>query len=194
MGATYDRILAAESGFARRVALGVIVRRPLRPMLQLIPGMFIIDFLRRNAAIRKYSRFYLPPRKAALDAARDIVEGLDREEAVKEAEETARTWLDGHGLSGGTVRSALNDLVREMIEHDLRLLRADGATYPHLVRAAYGTGGAYRSFLSRLAERERAFVRSLSDAVGDEEARGQLELEQKTAEEQREKEADAVFL
>jgi hypothetical protein len=194
MGATYDRILAAENGFARRVALGVIVKRPLRPMLQLIPGMFIVDFLRRTSAIRRYARFYLPPRKAALDAARDIVDGTEREEAFREAEDAALAWLDNHGVSGEEVRRALTTLLEEAIEHDIRLLGADGGTYDELVRSAYGSLGAYRSFLARLSERERAFVGALSDAVGDEEAHRQLLEEQETAEEQREKEADAVFL
>jgi hypothetical protein len=194
MGAAYDRILAAETGFARRVALGVIVKRPVRPLLQIIPGMFIVDFLRRTAAIRRYARFYLPPRKAALDAARDRVNGLDREEALKEAGVTARAWLESHGVPGEEARQALAGLMEEMVEHDLRLLRSEGATYPDLIRTAYGSLGAYRTFLSRLAERERAFIGALSNAVGDEEARRQLEEEQETAEEQREKEADAVFL
>lgn len=194
MGATYDRILAAENGIARRVALGVIVKRPVKPLLQLIPGMFIVDFLRRTAAIRKFSRFYLPPRKAALDAARQISEGLDREEAMAGAEGAVRAWLDSHGLPGEEVRGTLIDLVKELVEHDIRLLQAGGATHPDLVRTAYGSRAAYRRFLFRLAERERAFVGAVADAVGDEEARRQLEEEQETAEEQRDKESDAVFL
>ncbi|MCF8062558.1 MAG: NF038143 family protein, partial [Deltaproteobacteria bacterium] len=156
MGDRYDLILAAESGFARRAALGVIVRRPVKPLLQLIPGMFIFDFLRRTSAIRKFSRFYLPPRRAALDAARDIENGLSREEAVEDAEEKARTWLDSHGLSGEEVRRTLIDLVHEMIEHYVRLLQAGGESYPDLVRTGYGSRGAYRSFLARLANLERA--------------------------------------
>ncbi len=166
----------------------------MKPLLQLIPGMFIFDFLRRNSMIRKYSRFYLPPRVTALDAARDLANGLDREAVLKDAREKAGVWLDTHGLTGSDVRQSLFDLVELLIEHDLLLLRSEGETVQDLVRRAYGSRGAYRSFLDRLAERERAFIGAVSEAVGEEEASRQLQEEQDTAEAQREKEMDAVYL
>ncbi|HUT72765.1 MAG TPA: NF038143 family protein, partial [Desulfatiglandales bacterium] len=66
MKTKYDMILSAEGSFARTVALGVVVRRPLTAWHYLIPGMFLIDFLRRSAEIRKYSEHFLFPRRQAL--------------------------------------------------------------------------------------------------------------------------------
>ena len=73
----YDLILNAEAQFAREVTLGAIVARPPSAWSYLIPGMFIIDFLRRGSAIRKYTRHFMFPRKLALDAARAVSHGED---------------------------------------------------------------------------------------------------------------------
>ena len=55
----YNMILAAEEQFAREVTLGVIVTRPLTVWHYIIPGMFIIDFLRRGSAIRRYNKHFI---------------------------------------------------------------------------------------------------------------------------------------
>ena len=65
----YNIIVNAEEQFAREVTLGVIVTRPLTAWYYIIPGMFIIDFLRRGSAIRQYTKHFMFPRKLALDAA-----------------------------------------------------------------------------------------------------------------------------
>jgi hypothetical protein len=44
----YKMILMTEEKMAREVTLGVIVTRPLTVWHYIIPGMFIIDFLRRG--------------------------------------------------------------------------------------------------------------------------------------------------
>ena len=70
----YDLILSAEEQFAREVTLGAIVARPPSAWFYLIPGMFIIDYLRRGSAIRKYTRHFLFPRKLAVYAARAVIQ------------------------------------------------------------------------------------------------------------------------
>lgn len=194
MGAAYDLILAAENGFARRVALGVIVKRPVKPLLQLVPGMFIFDFLRRTALIRKVARFYLPPRKAALNAARDIASGTDRREALDRARETLQPWLAAQGLGGIEAHGDLRALVEALVDHDLRLLETGGASHPEMIRSAYRTRKAYRAYLSELAGLERAFLGKAVAAIEDDAAGRQLEEEQDEAEAQRDREVDAVFL
>ena len=73
----YQMILAAEEQFAREVTLGVIVTQPLTAWYYIIPGMFIIDFLRRGSAIRRYTKHFIYPRKLALEAARVSCESED---------------------------------------------------------------------------------------------------------------------
>ena len=71
----YNLILSAEEQFAREVTLGAIVAKPPSAFFYLIPGMFIIDYLRRGSAIRKYSKHFMFPRKLAVDAALSIIQG-----------------------------------------------------------------------------------------------------------------------
>ena len=64
----YKMILMTEEKMAREVTLGVIVTRPLTVWHHIIPGMFIIDFLRRGSALRRYTNHFMFPRKLAIDA------------------------------------------------------------------------------------------------------------------------------
>ena len=55
----HNMILAAEEQLAREVILGRIVKRPMAVWSYLIPGMFIIDYLRRGSAIRLYTKHFM---------------------------------------------------------------------------------------------------------------------------------------
>lgn len=190
----YRIILDAEASVARRVALGVIVKRPVKPLLQLIPGMFIIDFLRRTGKIRRFTRFYLPPRQQTLDAARALAGGEKKEAVLADLERKLQIWLDMQRLSGEAVLQALSALTGFLVEHYKRLLEADGEFYPSLVQAAYGSKAAYRAFLDGLYERERAYIQAISERFeGRESIQRQLIEEQIEAEEQRNKEIDGIF-
>ena len=74
-----DIIMNAEEQFAREVTLGVIVTRPLTAWHTIIPGFFIVDFLRRGSAIRQYTKHFMFPRKLALDAAVAVTREEDKE-------------------------------------------------------------------------------------------------------------------
>ena len=80
-------ILGAEESFARRVVLAEIVTRPVKPLLQLIPGMFIFDFLKRTTEIKRYSQYFLFPRKLAMDLSLQIIDGEQKENTLLLAEE-----------------------------------------------------------------------------------------------------------
>ena len=71
-------ILAAEEQFAREVILGIIVSRPVSIWKQFIPGMFIIDFLQRTGEIRRFTRYFMFPRKIALTSALTFINGEDK--------------------------------------------------------------------------------------------------------------------
>ena len=87
----YHIILQAEQQFAREVTLGVIVTRPLTVWHTLIPGFFIIDFLRRGSAIRQYTRHFIFPRKLALDAALTEMQAENKKPAVADVADHVRT-------------------------------------------------------------------------------------------------------
>jgi hypothetical protein len=90
----YKMILMAEEKFAREVTLGVIVTRPLTVWRNLIPGMFIVDFLRREGALRKYTEYFLFPRKLAIDAAQALARGEEAAALFSHIEYDTTGWLN----------------------------------------------------------------------------------------------------
>ena len=188
-------ILNAEETFARRVALGAIVRRPVKPLLQLIPGMFIIDFLKRTHEIRRYSRYYLFPRKTALEAASRTVPGETVDDGSDGIQDRTRAWLEAASLYSEAARSALEAMIGLLTEHYTRLLMADGDSYGDLVRGAYGTRMQYQAFLKELCSLEGAFDEALVDGAEDRAPIEQrLQEERRQVEEQRQRDTETIFL
>src|SRR5512135_1059846 len=99
----YDKkkalILDGEESFARAVALGVVVKRPLSPWHFILPGMFLFDFLRRSSETRRYSDLFLFPRKLALNGTLNILSGEDREDILSRIEDKMKLWLASLNLS-----------------------------------------------------------------------------------------------
>ncbi len=95
-----DIIMNAEEQFAREVTLGVIVTRPLTAWHYIIPGMFVIDFLRRGSAIRQYTKHFMFPRKLAMDAAAAVAvtREKDKEALNCRIREGISRWLESLNL------------------------------------------------------------------------------------------------
>ncbi|MFZ7111163.1 MAG: NF038143 family protein [Desulfatiglandales bacterium] len=194
MESKYQIILGAEESFARVVALGVQVTRPSSVWHYLIPGIFIFDFLKRNAEIRKYSFHFLFPRKSALTTARGILRGEPREDALSRAEREIRSWLESlHLVSESIVRSQ-TAAVELLVEHYHRLLAAKGETFEDLMVDAYGIRETYEAFLSRLVAAEEAVDNALKERFRDnEKVRDRLEAEKSQLKEQRRKQTNRIF-
>ncbi|MBI4879450.1 MAG: hypothetical protein HY812_07280 [Planctomycetes bacterium] len=62
-------ILEAEAQLARRIALSLYVAKPRPLWQQAVPGMFLVEFLRRTHWIRRFQETYLSPRRRALAGA-----------------------------------------------------------------------------------------------------------------------------
>lgn len=84
MDKKHKAILDEEESFARAVALGVHVKRPLSTWHFLLPGMFIFDFLRRSIEIKRYGDLFLFPRKLALNGALEMIKGEDKKISFQE--------------------------------------------------------------------------------------------------------------
>lgn len=190
----YNHILKAEESFARRVALGVITKRPVKPLFQLIPGMFIFDFLKRNHEIRRYSQYYLPPRKLALDVARDIVIDNNKDETLQDVEGKTRVWLETQGLYDSNTNQSLIAVVHFLIEHYVKLIQANGESYNDLVKNAYSLQGNYEVYLDQLASLEKEFTQAVSKKLGDmDDIRHKLFIEHEEADNQRKREIEPIF-
>jgi len=187
-------ILAAEESFARAVALGLIIKRPLSSWHFLIPGMFIFDFLRRSAAIRRNSALFLFPRKLALDAAHALYDGKQQRTRLAETEEALKEWLTSLQLYSLRMHQTHMEQIRGLIDHYSRLLDVQGKDYRHLVRNAYKTRKNYRTALSQLASLEREVDEAIAELEGNSpEGWRRLRAEQEQVEVLRAKELSRIF-
>ncbi len=188
-------ILDAEETFARRVALGAIVRRPVKPLLQLIPGMFIVDFLNRTREIRRYTRYYLFPRRTALEKASRAIRGETGEDTRNDIQRKTRAWLEAAALYSEAAQQALEEVVSLLAEHYTRLLGSVGGSHGDLVRAAYETRFQYQAFLKELGSLEGALDEALAHGAADRPGLEQrLQEERHQIEEQRKRDTETIFL
>jgi hypothetical protein len=190
----YQIVLSAEEDFARKVALGVIVTKPLTVWHYLIPGMFIIDFLRRGSVIKRYSDHFIFPRKVAIEVARDIMHGAQKDDRMSKAEKEIKGWLNSLEFYSVALESAQIEIVKSLVEHYRTLFMAEGDSYSTLIRNAYGERGKYEAHLSRLTSLEMEVDKAIIETLGDSEGlRQRLVAEQQQLEKMRGKAVEEIF-
>ena len=190
----YNLILSAEEQFAREVTLGAIVARQPSAWLALIPGMFIIDYLRRGSAIRKFAKHFMFPRKLAVDAARAIIQGEDEASVRSNVEKDTGAWLSGLSLYSEELLKAHLALLDVLIEHYSALLNAEGDSYYLLVGAAYQNRGNLQSCLENITTAENEVDRQVIEHVGaNEKIKDKILIEQQQIAKRRDKLLEAVF-
>ncbi len=163
----YHLIVAAEEQFAREITLGVIVQRPMTVWHYIIPGMFIIDFLRRGSAIRQYTTHFMFPRKLALDAARALMEEQDKTSVTSQIEDNISTWLNSLKLYSQELLQAQVVVVELLMDHYLKLLKADGDTYLFLIKNAYQNRENFKALIYQLTSAEEEVDRKIIEKVGE---------------------------
>ncbi len=190
----YDTVLFAEEEFARGVALGVLVKRPITPWHVLIPGMFILDFLRRSSEIKRYSNLFLFPRKLALALALDTSKGEKMKNGILRAEEEIRQWLTSLQLYSGGLQREQMKVICLLFDHYSKLLNAEGKSYHSLVRNAYKTRENYEAYLHQLASVEKRVDQVIAEIRGEtQDIWDRLQAEQVQVEELRKKEIERIF-
>jgi hypothetical protein len=150
-----ELILKSEALFAREVALGAAATRPLKSWCYLIPGMFIIEFLRRQKAIRQFSQAYLFHRRQALYCAKAAMDGIGREQLDDQCKSHVAQWPgDNHGTAAES-RALQFQVIELLIPHYQKLLATRGSTYPQLLANAYPERKGLEQFFERLYRLER---------------------------------------
>jgi len=191
---TYRIILEAEESFARAVALGVVVKKPLTPWHFIIPGMFIFDFLRRNSETRRYSELFLFPRRSALHGTLDVLKGDDRKQVLSRVEEDIRQWLMSLKLYSERLLRGHMEQIHLLIDHYIKLFQVEGNSYPELVRNAYKTQDQFMGYLQRLVAAEQEVDAAVAEIHGKTpEIWERLRAEQVQVEALRKKEAEHIF-
>lgn len=190
----YDIILNAEQQFAREVTIGVLYLRPLSAWHYLIPGMFIIDFLRRGSAIRKYTETFMFPRKLALHAARDLSGGETRAAIDPHLETEIKRWLAALQLDAPDLVRAQKETVDLLIDHYVKLLQAEGESYDDLIQNAYSSRETFEIHLREMTAAENEVDRAILARVGDDPAvKEKLQLEARQVENRRRKILEDIF-
>jgi hypothetical protein len=190
----YDIITHAEEQFAREVCLGVVYLRPLSVWHYLIPGMFIIDFLRRGSIIRKYTETFMFPRKLALEGARSLSAGETRAVIDSHLEGEIKNWLTAHRLDHQDLVQAQKETVDLLMNHYLKLLQAEGESYYDLIEHAYSSRENFEAHLQQIAAAENNVDQAILGKVGDNPVvKEKLQLEARQVENRRRKILEDIF-
>ena len=190
----YDIIVEAEQQFAREVTLGVIVARPLTAWHTIIPGFFIIDFLRRGSAIRQYTKHFMFPRKLAMDAAVAEMQAESKEPVSSDLADHIRIWLESLKLYSPDLVKVHLVLTELLAAHYLKLLTAEGDTYYLLIEQAYQKRDNFIQFIETITSAENEVDRQVIEQLGGQEnVREKILAEQQQIAKRRQKILEEVF-
>jgi hypothetical protein len=164
----FDLILKSEELFAKQVALGVVVTRPLKSRLYLIPGMFMVEFLRRQRSIRRYTDYYMYPRRQALTGAKAILEGAEPEQVLTRIAAAMQQRLASGSVRQTDLHTHQMHIIDILITHYQKLLTASGTDYIQLLRSAYRDRATLEKVLKRLDALERESDCYMPESVMDE--------------------------
>lgn len=194
MAEKYDLILSAEERFAREVAIAVIVTAPVSVWHCLIPFMFIFDFLRRQTTTRRYTEYFMFPRKLAINAARDILEGLDKADNLSGIGPEVEARLNRIELYSPAIHQRQMEVIDILVDHYLKLLKASGDTYEELIKNTYGNRHDFVAFIGQLAESEESLNKAILERVGgNERVREKILAERDQVKRLTEKKVDQIF-
>ncbi len=190
----YNIIVGAEQQLAREVTLGVIVTRPVTVWHYLIPGFFIIDFLRRGRAIRQYTKHFMFPRKLAMDAAAAEMQGENNASMRSDLEDNTGIWLGSLKIYSPDLVKAHLELIEILAAHYLKLLNAEGDTFNLLIEHAYQNSDNFEQFIKTVTTAENEVNRQVIQQLGgNEKVKEKIEAEQQQIAKRRHKILEEVF-
>jgi hypothetical protein len=190
----YEIIENAEQQFAREVSLGVIYQNPQTVWHYVIPGMFLIDFLRRSSTIRKYTETFMFPRKLALQAARSLSAGQSPADIDSHLENELRNWLAALHLDSHDLVKAQTGVVNLLIDHYARLLQAEGDSYYDLIQNVYPSRESFEGYMHQISAAENEVDRVILAITGDhQKVEQKLQLEARQVEKRRQKILEDIF-
>jgi len=190
----YSIILTAETQFAKEVTLGVIYQQPPSAWRYLVPGMFIIDYLRRGTAISRYSKHFMFPRKLALDAARSLLKGQEKSGIDVRIEGDIEHWLNSLKLHSQALIQAQKRAIDLLIEHYRKLQNVEGDSIFELIENAYTSGEAYEAHVRELTSAEAEIDRVIIEKMeNNEKLKEKLQLEARQVEIGRKKIMENIF-
>jgi hypothetical protein len=194
MSNNYELIIADEKQFAREVTLGVIVQQPISVWHYLLPGMFIIDFLRRTSAISRYTKHFMFPRQLAIEAAQRLQQGYEKADVNSRLVADIKKWLNLLHLYTARLARAQQHAVEVLVVHYSKLLNAKGDSHSELIENAYNSHEAYEAHLRELASAEAEIDQAIIEENGDNaKLKEKLQLEAQQVELRRSRILENIF-
>ena len=190
----YQIITSAEEQFAREVTLGVMIQRPLPALLYIIPGIFLIEYLRRGTAVRKYTKHFMFPRKLALLSAEAVLRDEDEHEISTRIEMEIQNWLNELGLYSPALAQAQKNSGELLRDHYLKLLGAEGDSIHDLIKDAYPSKDDYLAHLDALSRAEKEIDGAIVGNAGEHpKLQDKLQLEAQQVEKRHQKIMDEIY-
>ena len=159
---------------------------------------YVIAYLRYRRTLSVTRKNLLYTKQLALDAAKDINQGYEREERIASINRKTKETLDkeGKGLYTDKVRRKQFKEIDVLINHYQKLLNSEGEIYDEMIRTAYQSRQGYLAFVKKLqwAEKEviQAAISSVRKGSRNERMAWFRKVEEAT-EEARKEETDRIF-
>jgi hypothetical protein len=152
----YVMLLEREKQFVRRVVYLIRAQTPRPWWHAFVPLTFLFEYLARKRDVRAFSDTHLYLKQIALSAAsRDVETGDPRENDPHVQAQLRDYWLHMQKIESQEIFEHLSIWVDLLRQHYRRLLEVQGKNYTGLIRNAYASLDAYRTFLSDLTRVEK---------------------------------------
>ncbi len=192
----YESVLSRERSLARAVASAVIESKPLTVWEVVVPILFFFTFLQFKRSRETFALNFLFTKKLALEAALDRVKkGKTMEEAMAGVKQKTDEILakDRKGLYSHKIRQKQLKEIELLLEHDDRLLQAEGGDFDSLVRNVYQSRENYEKFLTELDRAEKEVNRAAMQFVKNKSGQVILSRMEEAAERIRKAETERIF-
>ncbi len=161
----YELIFSQERRFADLLADKIVDRPRLSAWMIVIPIIFVqylLGYRQYKPALEAVAKEFMTTKKAALNAAFDMVErGIPKEQALAGCLPSSE---GGYAEPAKEIRRKQLKEIDLLIDHYVKLLKAEGDSYHSLLKNAYLTRISYERFLNLLQQAEKEVNRAANRA------------------------------
>lgn len=192
----FNIILFREQRMARAIALKAIRPKPLSVWEVMIPVIFIMGYMRAKADREVFSQNMLFTKKMALEAAFDMIrKESPKAHALMKIEHKTKDLLSSvpDGIYSEGIRQEQLREIELLIDHYIKLFRADGKDYSALVLRVYPQREDYLNFQKALSALEKQVARAAGQTLGAQTDAAMLSRIESATDELRSAEIQKIF-
>jgi Fe2+ transport system protein B len=166
----YKIILEHERSMARAVAGSLIQPKPVTVWEVMIPVIFILNFAKMRQSREIFIQNHLFTQNMALKAAFDMFKKeIDKQAVMKSIESQTQKTLSSvpDSIYSDEIRREQIKEIELLIDHYVKLFKADGEKYAALAVSAYQTRENYAFFFKQLKAAENDVMMAARRKLGD---------------------------